>query len=101
MDPIELAKHISRYTFNGNAVEPGERGYDPSLVIHVERHRSGQWRITTGSGEMVYNHHVGDWDIDYAFRQATDKTAYLTDHNQAVERAEAVLEDLWAERYAK
>jgi hypothetical protein len=89
---------ITRFTIDANKTAmPGDRIYNPRLVVHIQRFgiHTERWYICQGhGGEMVYNHHAGGWDTDYELRHTDDKTHYLTSLEEAVQRVGVVIEQL-------
>lgn len=90
--PADLLAYATKFTFDGNRVEPGDRRWHPDLVISVERARPGEWRIVqTG---MAYDHRNDTWEIEYAARvaQGADRSAFHTGRDDAVRRALTLIE---------
>lgn len=91
MNLIELERHITRFTFDGNSIDPDHPRYDHRLVLHVVRRRPDQWYIS--QGPMVRNHQTDNWDTDYEYRHS-DKEPYVTDRDTAICLAQSMVDEM-------
>lgn len=98
MTPEEIAQLATRLTVDLNTVPLNHSRYDRNLVLHLERH-GGQhelWRVTSLGGE-IYHHQAREWHSSYTYRDAEDRSAYLSDVDTAYTTARHLLA-MWAQR---